>query len=101
MLAAAPATHAAAAPSRRVRADAQAPAARTGGGHANRGASVSGRAQARGRRWVARFFDAMIVVGTLPFLFILFVFTRWVGAFVWCLTVAYVLFEVHHPEMRG
>lgn len=45
--------------------------------------------------------NAVLVAGTLPFLFILFACARWLGAIMWCATVAYLLFEVHHPEMRG
>lgn len=100
----APATPAAAATSRRVHANAQAPAAPTGGGHANSGASASGRAQARGRRWAARVadvvIDAIFVVGTLPFLFYLFAFACWLGDYMWCLGVVYLLLAMH-PEWRG
>lgn len=42
---------------------------------------------------------AMFLASTLPVLFVLFVFFRWVGVFMWCTMVAYLLFEAHYPDM--
>lgn len=99
-----PATPAAAAASRRVRADAQAPAAPTDGGHTNSSASASGRVQGRGQWWVWRvvdvFMDAMVVVGSLPLLLLFFAIFRWLEVFLWCLAVACMLLLVH-PELHG
>lgn len=51
-------------------------------------------------RVVDVFLDAMVVGGTLPLLLILFGIGRWMGAFMWCTMVLYLLYEVH-PELHG